>query len=114
MQPLILLTVLRSKTVGRQSLSEELSTVSGVACITILPVVKGWSIVVDFSDISPFGKSSFEPYFAEQILKEAIMLRCKVDGEFQLKFPIHFASEHDCFLQYLLGEVGFKTTLAKR
>ena len=70
---------------SRQSLSEELSTVSGVACVTILPVVKGWSIEVDFSDISPFGKSSFEPYFAEQILKEAIMLRCNVDGEFQLE-----------------------------
>ena len=70
---------------SRQSLSEELSTVSGVACVTILPVVKGWSIEVDFSDISPFGKSSFETYFAEQILKEAIMLRCNIDGAFQLE-----------------------------
>ena len=70
---------------SRQSLSEELSTVSGVACVTILPVVKGWSIEVDFSDISPFGKSSFETYFAEQILKEAIMLRCNIDGALQLE-----------------------------
>ncbi len=70
---------------SRQSLSEELSVVSGVACITILPIVKGWSIEVDFSDISPFSKISFETYFAEQILKEAIMLRCKIDGAFQLE-----------------------------
>ena len=70
---------------SRQSLSEELSIVSGVACVTILPVVKGWSIEVDFSDISPFRKSSFETYFAEQILKEAIMLRCNIDGAFQLE-----------------------------
>ena len=36
------------------------------------------------------------------------------EKEFQLKCPVNVASEHDCFLQYLLGEVGFKTTLAKR
>jgi len=70
---------------SRESLREELSTVSGVACVTILPIVKGWSIEVDFSDISPFGKSSFETYFAEQILKEAIMLRCNIDGALQLE-----------------------------
>ena len=71
--------------VSRRSLNDELSTLSGVACVTILPIVKGWSIEVDFSDISPFSKSSFETYFAEQILKEAIMLRCKIDGAFQLE-----------------------------
>ena len=70
---------------SRRSLNAELSILSGVACVTILPIVKGWSIEVDFSDISPFGKSSFETYFAEQILKEAIMLRCKIDGAFQLE-----------------------------
>ena len=70
---------------SRRSLNDELSTLSGVACVTILPIVKGWSIEVDFSDISPFGKSSFETYFAEQILKEAIILRCKVEGTLQLE-----------------------------
>ena len=70
---------------SRQSLNEELSIVSGVACVTILPIVQGWSIEVDFSDISPFGKSSFEPYFAEQILREAIMLRCNIEGALQLE-----------------------------
>ena len=71
--------------VSRRSLNDELSTLSGAACVTILPIVKGWSIEVDFSDISPFGKSSFEPYFAEQLLKEAIMLRCNIDEAFQLE-----------------------------
>ena len=70
---------------SRRSLSEELSIISGIACVTILPIVKGWSIEVDFSDISPFSKSSFETYFAEQILKEAIMLRCNLDGALQLE-----------------------------
>ena len=70
---------------SRQSLSEELSIASGVTCVTILPIVQGWSIEVDFSDISPFGKSSFEPYFAEQILREAIMLRCNIEGALQLE-----------------------------
>ena len=70
---------------SRRTLNEELSTLSGVACVTILPIVKGWSIEIDFSDISPFGKSTFETYFAEQILKEAIMLRCDIDGELQLE-----------------------------
>ena len=70
---------------SRRSLNDELSTLSGVACVTILPIVKGWSIEVDFSDISPFGKSSFETYFADQILKEAIILRCKVEGALQLE-----------------------------
>ena len=70
---------------SRRTLNEELSTLSGVACVTILPIVKGWSIEIDFSDISPFGKSSFETYFAEQILKEAIVLRCNIDGALQLE-----------------------------
>ena len=70
---------------SRRTLNEELSTLSGVACVTILPIVKGWSIEIDFSDISPFGKSTFETYFAEQILKEAIMLRCDIDGALQLE-----------------------------
>ena len=70
---------------SRRTLNDELSILSGVACVTILPIVKGWSIEIDFSDISPFGKSTFETYFAEQILKEAIMLRCDIDGALQLE-----------------------------
>ena len=70
---------------SRRTLNDELSILSGVACVTILPIVKGWSIEIDFSDISPFGKSSFETYFAEQILKEAIVLRCNIDAALQLE-----------------------------
>jgi len=36
------------------------------------------------------------------------------EEEFQLQCPVNVASEHDCFLKYLLGEVRFKTILAKR
>jgi hypothetical protein len=53
--------------------------------ITILPVVEGYSVEIEMQDIAPFSRSSFEPYIADQILAEAVNIRCHSRGETQLQ-----------------------------
>ena len=53
--------------------------------ITILPVVQGYSVEIEVSDVSPFSKHSYEPYIADHVLREAVDIRCRPDGEVQLQ-----------------------------
>ena len=47
-----------------------------VRAITVLPVVQGFSVELEFDDIKPFTKVSFEPYIAEHVMADAVNLRC--------------------------------------
>jgi hypothetical protein len=49
-----------------------------VQAVTVLPVVEGFSVEMEFSDLSPFTRNSFEPYVADHILPEAVASRCEV------------------------------------
>ena len=53
--------------------------------VTILPVVEGYSVEIEVSDLAPFSRTSFEPYVAEHILPEAVNIRCRPDGAIQLQ-----------------------------
>ena len=53
--------------------------------VTILPVVEGYSVEIEVSDLAPFSRSSFEPYVAEHILPEAVNIRCRPEGHVQLQ-----------------------------
>ena len=60
--------------------------------VTILPVVEGYSVEIEVSDLAPFSRSSFEPYVAEHILPEAVNIRCRPDGQVQLQLlKAHYA-----------------------
>ena len=48
--------------------------------VTVLPIVEGFSLDLEVSDIAPFSKASFEPYLSSQILLEAIELKCNPIG----------------------------------
>ena len=60
--------------------TEMLDTLPEGSFVTLLPVVEGFSLEMEISDISPFTEKSFEPYLSEQILLEAIGLKCKSRG----------------------------------
>ncbi len=53
--------------------------------VTLLPVVEGFSLDIEVSDISPFSESSFETYLSDQILLEAIELKCDPRGQISLE-----------------------------
>ena len=53
--------------------------------IVILPVVEGYSVEIEVSDVAPFSRSSFEPYVADHILREAVIIRCKPTSDIQLQ-----------------------------
>ena len=53
---------------SQQSLTSELGDMlNHVRAITVLPVVQGFSVELEFDDIKPFTKVSFEPYIAEHV-----------------------------------------------
>ena len=83
-QPCLLKYLVRGVTADRssqQSLTSELGDVlNHVSAITILPVVQGFSVELEFDDIKPFTKVSFEPYVAENVLADAVNLRCSHQG----------------------------------
>lgn len=66
------------------ALLAELNDILANSTITVLPVNEGYSIELEFPDIAPFNRSSFEPYIAEQVLSEALRLRCELSGNLQL------------------------------
>ena len=78
-QPCLLKYLVRGVTADRssqQSLTSELGDMlSHVRAITVLPVVQGFSVELEFDDIRPFTKVSFDPYIAEHVLADAINLR---------------------------------------
>lgn len=49
--------------------------------ITILPVVEGYSVEMEFATLAPFSRSSFEPFIAEQVLPEAVASQCEALGD---------------------------------
>ena len=53
--------------------------------VTILPVVQGFSVEIEMSDLAPFSRTSFEPYLAEHVLPDAVMSRCRSQGEVKLQ-----------------------------
>jgi len=60
--------------------------------VIILPVVDGYSVEIEVSDLTPFSRSSFEPYVAEHILPEAVKIRCRPSDEVQLQLlKAHYA-----------------------
>ena len=71
---------------SQQSLTSELSEMlNHASAITVLPVVQGFSVELEFDDIKPFTKVSFEPYIAEHVLADAVNLRCSHQGSPQIQ-----------------------------
>ena len=48
-------------------------------------IVDGFSLDLEFADIEPFSKASFEPYLAEQVLLELINRKCQTIGSVSLQ-----------------------------
>lgn len=69
---------------SKVALLAELNEILANSTITVLPVNEGYSIELEFADIAPFNRSSFEPYIADQVLSEALRLRCELSGNLQL------------------------------
>ena len=66
----------------RQEIVDALPNASS---INLLPVVEGFSLDLEFADIEPFSKASFEPYLAEQVLFELINRKCQTIGSVSLQ-----------------------------
>ena len=45
--------------------------------VVVLPVVDGFSVEMEFTDLGAFSRTSFEPYVAEHVVPEAVQLRCQ-------------------------------------
>ena len=88
-QPCLLKYLVRGVIADRssqQSLTSELGDMlNHVRAITVLPVVQGFSVELEFDDIKPFTKVSFEPYIAEHVLADAVDLRCSHRGTPQIQ-----------------------------
>ena len=88
-QPCLLKYLVRGVTADRtsqQSLTSELGDMlNHVRAITVLPVVQGFSVELEFDDIKPFTKVSFEPYIAEHVMADAVNLRCSHPGSPQIQ-----------------------------
>lgn len=62
------------------------------AAIVVLPVVQGYRVEIEMTDLAPFSRSSFEPYVAEHILPEAVTIRCQPIAPIQLQLlNAHYA-----------------------
>ena len=59
--------------------------------VVVLPVVEGFAIEIEMADLSPFNRSSFEPYVAEHVLPEAVNIGCKVSAHQLQLLKAHFA-----------------------
>jgi hypothetical protein len=84
LQPCLLKYLVRGVSADRpsqQALTSELGEMlSHASAITVLPVVEGFSVELEFDDIKPFTTVSFEPYVAEHVLGDAVRLRCESQG----------------------------------
>ena len=68
------------------SLQQELvDALPNASLVNLLPVVEGFRLDLEFTDIAPFSKASFEPYLAEQVLLELINLKCETRGSVSLQ-----------------------------
>ena len=59
---------------------EIVDALPNVSSVNLMPVVEGFSLDLEFYDIEPFSKASFEPYLSEQVLLELINLKCETKG----------------------------------
>ena len=60
--------------------------------VVVLPVVDGYSVEIEVTEMTPFSRTSFEPYVAEHILPEAVRIRCRPSDEVQLQLlKAHYA-----------------------
>ena len=88
-QPCLLKYLVRGVAADRssqQALTAELAEMlNHVSAITVQPVVDGFSVELEFDDIKPFTKVSFEPYIAEHVLADAANLRCSHQGALQIQ-----------------------------
>lgn len=88
-QPCLLKYLVRGVATDRSSqkaLTAELAEMlNHVSAITVMPVVEGFSVEMEFDDIKPFTKVSFEPYIAEHVLADAVNLRCSNQGVLQIQ-----------------------------
>ena len=64
---------------------ELLELLPNATAITILPVVDGFSVELEFANFSPFSRNGFEPYVAEHILPQAAASSCTSIGDVQLQ-----------------------------
>ena len=64
---------------------EIVEALPNASSINLLPVVDGFTLDLEFTDIAPFSKESFEPYLAEQVLLELINLKCETRGSVSLQ-----------------------------
>ena len=56
---------------SQQALTAELEDMlNHVSAVTVLPVVEGFTVELEFDDIKPFTTVSFEPYVAEHALSD--------------------------------------------
>ena len=88
-QPCLLKYLVRGVDTNRSSqqaltagLAEMLNHISAV---TVLPVVEGFTVELEFDDIKPFTTVSFEPYVAEHALGDAVRLRCVSQGSCEIQ-----------------------------
>ena len=64
---------------------EIVDALPNVSSVNLMPVVEGFSLDLEFYDIEPFSKASFEPYLSEQVLLELINLKCETIGSASLQ-----------------------------
>tara|TARA_X000000950_G_scaffold281876_1_gene379507 strand:- start:3497 stop:3799 length:303 start_codon:yes stop_codon:yes gene_type:complete len=65
-------------------LAELVELLPGASNVTVLPVNEGFTVAIEMTDIAPFNRTSFEPYVADHILREAVALRCTSVGSVHL------------------------------
>jgi len=58
--------------------------------VVVLPVVEGFAVEIEMADLSPFTRSSFEPYIAEHVLPEAVSIGCRVTDHHLQLLKAHF------------------------
>ncbi len=71
---------------SQQDLQRELhENLPNAVSVVILPVVEGYALEVEMADLAPFTEASFEPYFAEHVVPEAVSIHCQSRGPVQLQ-----------------------------
>ena len=72
--------------------SELYDSLPNAHSVVVLPVVDGFSVEIEFSDLGAFSRTSLEPYIAEHVVPEAVHLRCNTLEPPKLKLlKAHFA-----------------------
>ena len=71
---------------------ELLELLEHAVSVVVLPVVDGYSIEIEMTDLKPFSRSSFEPYVAEHVLPDAVQICCRPAARVQVQLlKAHYA-----------------------